>query len=151
MNDSIDRPLGSLTYVRVQGAAEGVLSFGRDSLLAKVGTYPCTQRIGGCWHALGGGLVCGQNTAIWAPLGSHNFHGIGRRSGVGGETGGSEVHVDDFLIIGQPDSPECARSLSKVLEILERLGLPVASAACVGFLGFEVDSRTMEIGASWRR
>ena len=53
VNDNIDRPLGSLTYVRVQGAAEGVLSFGRDSLLAKVGTYPCTQRIGGCWH---GGL-----------------------------------------------------------------------------------------------
>ena len=60
-------------------------------------------------------------------------------------------YLDDFLVISQPDSPECARALSKLLEILERLGLPVAPEkvegplVCLGFLGFEVDSRAMEI------
>jgi hypothetical protein len=56
-------------------------------------------------------------------------------------------YLDDFLVIGVPDTLECAVALAKLLEILERLGLPVAVEKVerpltqLGFLGFEIDSR----------
>ena len=34
--------------------------------------------------------------------------------------------MDDYLIVGGPDSPECAEALQILLEIFRRLSLPVA-------------------------
>ena len=60
-------------------------------------------------------------------------------------------YLDDFLVIGRPNSPECARAVGKLLDLLERLGFPVAvekresPATALEFLGFEVDSGAMEV------
>lgn len=60
-------------------------------------------------------------------------------------------YLDDFLVIGAPGSSECAESLQCLLDVLARLGLPVALNKLEGpvtlleFLGFEVDTLAMAI------
>ena len=60
-------------------------------------------------------------------------------------------YLDDFLVVGAPESNECAMALATVLKVFERLGLPVAPNKLEGpwtrltFLGFELDSREMII------
>ena len=59
--------------------------------------------------------------------------------------------MDDYLIIGAPNSTECQEALTSLLEIFSRLGLPVAEdklegpGMCLKFLGFVFDSGRMEI------
>ena len=38
-------------------------------------------------------------------------------------------YLDDFLVMGPPLLPECGEALCKLLEILDRLGLPVDGEA----------------------
>ena len=60
-------------------------------------------------------------------------------------------YLDDFLVIGRPNSSECTRAVGKLLHLLEQLGFPVAvekregPATALEFLGFEVDSGAMEV------
>jgi hypothetical protein len=60
-------------------------------------------------------------------------------------------YLDDYLIIGAPDSDECQKALMSLLEVFQRLGLPVAEeklegpCTCLKFLGFEIDSNKMEV------
>ena len=35
-------------------------------------------------------------------------------------------YLDDFLFVGKPDSPECARNLAIALEVCSELGVPDA-------------------------
>ena len=63
-------------------------------------------------------------------------------------------YLDDFLVIGAPDSPVCVSALTILLKIFNCLGLPVAignlegPGPCLPFLGFEVDSLAMTIHLS---
>ena len=63
--------------------------------------------------------------------------------------------VDDLLIIGASDSHECRMTLTIVMEIFTKLGLPLAISKldgptpCLNFLGFELDSRMLEIQLPW--
>ncbi len=58
-------------------------------------------------------------------------------------------YLDDFLVIGTPNTSECAAALKKLLDLFHRLGLPVAvekregPATQLEFLGFEIDSVKM--------
>ena len=60
-------------------------------------------------------------------------------------------YLDDFLIIGNPGSDECRVAVEKVLQIFEELGFPVAQDKLerpetrLTFLGFELDTTTMEV------
>ena len=60
-------------------------------------------------------------------------------------------YLDDFLVIGTPESEECAVALATVLRVFERLGFPVALNKLEGpwtsltFLSFELDSIAMII------
>jgi len=55
-------------------------------------------------------------------------------------------YLDDFLIFGAPDSPECHRALEQALWLCELLGVPVAKlktegpATIIVFLGIELDT-----------
>ena len=55
-------------------------------------------------------------------------------------------YLDDFLLIGPPDLPECAKALHTLLATFRRLGLQIAedklvgSTSCLTFLGFEIDT-----------
>jgi len=56
-------------------------------------------------------------------------------------------YLDDYLVLGPPDSPECQRSLERTLDCCHRLGVPVARHKTEGpstqlvFLGIELNTR----------
>ena len=60
-------------------------------------------------------------------------------------------YLDDFLLIGAPNSAECAQALTILLQTFQQLGLPIAldklegSITWLMFLGLELDSRVLEI------
>ena len=60
-------------------------------------------------------------------------------------------YLDDFLLVGAPNSPECERALSILLRVFGELGLPVAANKSEGpttrltLLGFQLDSAQLEI------
>ena len=60
-------------------------------------------------------------------------------------------YLDDFLLIGPPQSDDCAVALAILLQTFDILGLPVAweklegPTACLTFLGFEIDSLALEL------
>ena len=41
-------------------------------------------------------------------------------------------YLDDFLVVGAPDSSQCREDLSTLLHWMERLGFPVAEEKTVG-------------------
>ena len=60
-------------------------------------------------------------------------------------------YLDDFLVLGAPDTNECETAVQKLLDVFSRLGLPVATDKLEGpttrlvFLGFELDTVAWEI------
>ena len=60
-------------------------------------------------------------------------------------------YLDDFIIVGAPDSEECKVGLGQLLDSCKVLGIPIAThkvegpLTCIIFLGIEVDTRTMEL------
>ena len=59
-------------------------------------------------------------------------------------------YLDDFLVLGLPDTDECAQALATTLRICDELGVPIAAekvegpTTCLSFLGIEMDT------ASWQ-
>ena len=60
-------------------------------------------------------------------------------------------YLDDFIIIAQPESPQCQENLSTLLEAADTLGIPIAShktegpATSLVFLRIEVDTAAGEL------
>ena len=60
-------------------------------------------------------------------------------------------YLDDFLVLGAPDTNECETAVQKLMDVFSRLGLPVATDKLEGpttrlvFLGFELDTVAWEI------
>ena len=60
-------------------------------------------------------------------------------------------YLDDFLLVGPPDSAACAQALQRTLEVCQDLGVPVAShktesSSCqLTFLGIQIDTVAMEL------
>ena len=60
-------------------------------------------------------------------------------------------YLDDFIILGPTCDSRCKRGLDVVLELCERLGVPLAMeklegpTTCLTFLGIEVDTEAMEV------
>ena len=161
INDGISKALGTLTYVGINEAAQSIRTLGRGSLLAKVDVRSAYRNIpvhpedrwlmGMLWD---GGLFVDTTLPFGLRSAPKIFTAvadavewIARHEGVN-----CVIHyLDDFLVIGAPASQECASALSKLLEIFERLGFPVAieklegPTTCLEFLGFEADSAAMVI------
>ena len=59
--------------------------------------------------------------------------------------------MDDFIIVGAPDSDECAKNLSTLLQTCSFLGMPVAPdktedpTPVIIFLGIEIDSINQQL------
>ena len=57
-------------------------------------------------------------------------------------------HLDDFITMGRPDSPECSHNLDTILAVCVELGVPLARDKLKGpatrltFLGIELDTGT---------
>ena len=161
VNDGINESVSSLSYVTVDDAAREVLRRGARSLLAKVDVESAYRAVsvhpddrwllGMQWD--GGVFV---DTAL--PFGLRSapkiFNALAdaatwilKQEGVD-----FVIHYcDDFLLIGAPDSQECAQALATVKRVFRRLGLPIAinklegPAWCLTFLGIEVDTIAMEL------
>ena len=61
-------------------------------------------------------------------------------------------YLDDFLIIGPPDSPACKKNLNTFIQLCDSLGIPLASEKIEGpstslsFLGIHLDTAAWKSG-----
>ena len=161
VNDGVDANLCSISYVGVEEAAREVATVGRGALLAKVDVKSAYRNIpihphdrwllGMQWDGalyIDTALPFGLRSApiIFTAI-ADAVQWILQQQGVR-----FVIHyLDDFLLIGMPGSEECADSLGILLRTFKRLGLPIAINklegpwTCLSFLGFEIDSLSMEI------
>ena len=144
VNDGIDSSLCSMQYTSVIKVARAAQSMGRDALMAKldieaayhlVSVHPQDRPLLGFqWHD--SIYINGLRSApkIFTAI-ADALEWCFRHSGV------TEVdhYLDDFITIGPPDSGECHRNLSTMLEVCRRLGVPLANeklegpSACLTF------------------
>ena len=60
-------------------------------------------------------------------------------------------YLDDYFMVGPPDSPVCSQAKDKTLQLCQSLGMPVATDKVKGpsttltFLGIEIDSQQQEL------
>ena len=161
INDGIPESLCSLSYVGVKDASLRLRRVGKGALLAKVDIRSAYRNVpvhpddrwlmGMMWE---GALYV--DTAL--PFGLRSapkiFTAIADAAQWIIQQDGVDFiihYLDDYLVIGAPESEECAVALATVLRVFERLGLPVAHNKLEGpgtrltFLGFELDSVAMII------
>jgi len=161
VNDGIDGGLCSLQYVSVEDIVHKIEKMGKGTLLAKVDlkeayrmvpVHPQDRPLLGMeWEGqvyVDTALPFGLRSApkIFNAL-ADALEWIVRHRGI------LEVdhYLDDFIIIGPPQSKGCANSLEVLLETCRQLGVPVAVHKCQGpttcleFLGIEIDTIAMEL------
>ena len=153
VNDGIGAEVCSVSYATVDQAVRCIKTLGRGALLAKfdianayraVPVHPSDRLLLGLsWRGdtfVDGALPFGLRSApklvadalLWA---------IGRRNVVH-----AMHYLDDFLIVGPPNSSECSRALQESLRLCDRLGFPIAPhklegpASRLAFLGILIDS-----------
>ena len=157
INDGIDRDLCSLKYVSVDDAVRSILDLGLGTLIAKldiesayriVPVHPADRLLlGMSWRGqiyIDTVLPFGLRSA---PL---IFTAVADAVQWILETQGVKHimhYLDDYLVMGPPDSPECKRSLDRILDCCQRLGVPIAQHKTEGpstqlvFLGIELNTR----------
>ena len=156
INDRIDRELCSLKYVSVDDAVRSILDLGLGTLIAKldidsayriVPVHPADRLLlGMSWKGqvyIDTVLPFGLRSApiIFTAVAdavqwiltqgvNHIMH-----------------YLEDYLVMGSPDSPEFQRSLETILHCCRRLGVPIAQHKTKGpsmqlvFLDIELNTR----------
>ena len=161
VNDYIPKALCSLSYITVDHAIYSIVQSGPNTLLAKVDiksafrlipVHPADRHLLAMrWRDkiyIDGCLPFGLCSApklfnILADL----LCWIANQRGVS-----CILHyLDNFLIIGPPDSPACKQNLNTFIQLCDSLGIPLASEKIEGpsislsFLGIHLDTARMEI------
>lgn len=155
VNDGIEPEVCSMHYTSVAEAVEQVLERGAGTQLAKfdvesayrnISVHPDDRMLlGMSWKDklyVDTALPFGLRSApkIFSAV-ADALQWILADQGVG-----SLHYLDDFILFGSPDSPECRQALEKALQICKRLGVPIAvhktegPATVLVFLGIEVDT-----------
>ncbi len=161
VNDGIDESLCSLKYFGIGDAVKGIAERGPGTQLAKVDIKSAYRNVpvhpddrwlsGMLWRE---GLFVDTTLPFGLRSTPKIFTALAdaaewmtRRDGVD-----FVIHyLDDFLLMGRPGSGECGEALEKLMSIFQCLGFPVAldklegPATCLVFLGFELDTRLMEV------
>ena len=161
INDGIDRSVCSIKYASIDDAVDIIRRLGTGALLAKLDLKEAYRvvpvqpedrpRLGMQWKeaiyidtALPFGLRSAPN--IFSAL-ADGLLWILHSKGAD-----RSIHdLDDFLLIGPPDSPECAEALQTLLALCKELGIPVAEEKTEGpatiliFLGIEIDTIAMQL------
>ena len=161
VNDGIDRELCSLTYLTVDQVAEKVLAMGKGALMAKfdlksayrnVPVHPDDRELlGMIWKDqlyVDTALPFGLRSApkIFNAVAEALAYMI-REKGVGW----LEHYLDDYVIVGPPQSPRCRKDLIVALDTCGEVGFPVAvdktgwPATLMTLLGIEFDSVKQEL------
>lgn len=161
VNDGISPDLCSLSYISVDDVAKIIAKLGPRTQLAKVDIksayrmvpiHPDDRHLLGMkWEEalyVDAALPFGLRSApkIFTAV-ADALEWMVKKEGV------THLHhyLDDFLILGAPDSEECAESLRKLLVLFESLNVPIAIEKLKGpslvlvFLGIELDTVTMAI------
>ena len=161
VNDGISPDLCSLSYISVDDVAKIIAQLGPGTQLAKVDIksayrmvpiHPDDRHLLGMkWEEalyVDAALPFGLRSApkIFTAV-ADALEWMVKKEGV------THLHhyLDDFLILGAPDSEECAESLRKLLVLFEGLKVPIAIEKLEGptpvlvFLGIELDTTTLAI------
>ena len=157
VSDGVNPQHCSLSYITVASVASVVASLGTGSLMAKVDIESAYRLIpvhpddrpllAVTWHGqtfCDGMLPFGLQSApkIFTAV-ADALEWCVRQQKV------SQIHhyLDDFIIIGPPDSDKCQKDLSTLESICTTLGVPLAAhkregpTTCLTFLGIEMDSQ----------
>ena len=159
VNDGIRPDLCSLAYVSVDDATRASARAGQGALLAKIDIKRAYRLVpvhpedrlllGMAWDGrvfVDTVLPFGLRSApkIFTAL-ADALEWVIRQTGVQ-----TVLHyLDDFLVVGEPNSERCAVDLQRLLEVFARLRVPVAReklegpVTCLVFLGIELDTVRM--------
>ena len=156
VNDGIDRDLCSLTYTLVDKVAEVIAALPRGALLAKIDIEAAYRLVP--VHPLDRPLQAVEwGGALYVdpmlPFGLRSAPKIFNALADGlewylGHLGVRFIfhYLDDFLVVGPPASPECAKALAVLDGACAQLGIPITEhkregpTTCLTFLGIEVDT-----------
>ncbi len=156
VNDGINPRLCSLQYTSVERVARAAQSMGTGALLAKIDVqsayrlvpvHPVDRLLLGirwgdaCY--VDGMLPFGLRSApkIFTAV-ADALEWCFRQQGVSTV----DHYLDDYIIIGPPNSTVCQEHLVTVLSVCESLGVPIATeklegpSSCLTFLGIEIDT-----------
>jgi hypothetical protein len=161
VNDGVAKDLCSMRYATVDNAVEKVLRLGADSLLAKIDVehayrnvpiHPSDRRLlGMMWEGslyVDTVLPFGLRSApkIFSSI-ADTIEWIALQEGVS-----VLIHyLDDFLTMGGKSSPECSHNLDLLIQLCNRLGIPLkwqkleGPATMLTFLGIVLDTHRMEM------
>ena len=161
INDGIEKPACSLTYIRVDEVVQKVLLLGRGCQLAKIDIESAFRNVPvhpQDRHLLG--LSWNGNIFIEAvlPFGLRSapkiFNALADAlQWVAEQSGVSYLrhYLDDFITAGKPLSEECQANLDLLIALCNILGFPMASnkregpTTCLTFLGIEIDTIKFEL------
>ena len=157
VNDGIDPALCSLSYVSVDQVAATAAKLGRGAILAKVDIesayrlVPIDPRdrplMGIRWK---GKIYCDCMLPFGLRSAPKLFTAVADAlewviRNQGGVT--SVAHyLDDFIVLGRPESDECASGLRALMQTCDHLGVPLAQGKSEGpsttltFLGIEINT-----------
>ena len=157
VNDGIDDEMCSLSYISVDQVAEVAASYGNGALLAKVDIESAYRLIP--VHPQDRPLLGMQlNGEIYVdpmlPFGLCSAPKIFNAAAdalawILEQSGSHHIfhYLDDFAIVGPPNSPQCAEDLARLESTCRELGVPLAAHKREGpttvlvFLGIEIDTR----------
>ena len=161
VNDSIDSSLCSVKYITVEQVAKRAFSLGKGSRIAKIDIKAAYRLIPVSPHDrrfLGMEWNNGIYVDGMLPFGVRSAPKIFSAVAdavewcVAKENVNNIYHyLDDFVVIGPPNSEDCASSLQKLKSVCEDLGIPLASEKEAGpstnieFLGFVIDTVKQEL------
>jgi len=151
VNDGIDSSVCSLSYITVDGAARAIERAGMGARLAKVDIKSAYRMImvhpedrpllGVTWE---GALYVDSALPFRLYSAPKIFTSVAdalewrlKQEGL------QQVfhYLDDFLIVAQPDLPQCKEELQRLLQVFGRLGVPVAEE--------KLQSVLLSWGLSW--
>ena len=161
VNDAIDAKLCSLSYVTVNEVADRAVQLGKASLIAKIDiksayrlipVHPCDRHwLGFSWQSdifVDAMLPFGLRSApkIFTAV-ADAFEWCITHEGV------EHVfhYLDDFAVVGSPNSTECDEALHTLQKLAAELGIPLAADKQDGptteivFLGIVIDTVRQEL------
>ena len=156
VNDGIERELCSLKYTSVDEAVQRFSELGKGALLAKLDIESAYRLIpvhpddrlllGMSWK---GNLYADASLPFGLRSAPKIFNAVADAlMWIMGQQGTRAIHyLDDYLLFGAPNTPECQLALARTLATCDRLGVPIAKHKTEGpacqltFLGIELDTQ----------
>ena len=153
--------MSSLKYVTVDKVVESLLSFGKGSLMAKLDIKQAYRNVPVCpddrillGMAWEGRVYIDKTLPFGLRSAPMLFSAIAEAlAWIMRKEGASIVfnYIDDYFTLGKPNSSECRKNLSAMIETCNKAGFPVEESkllgpvTCIPFLGLELDSVTLQI------